>query len=142
MTKHQAHAKATELWGTRGTTPGDRVGCVSIRRKNVTDRFEVGYYVRGGRRDDGVYVHSNPVVMGKGPTWEIAFERAANPQLHLESVGAVSAAIVLAPDVVTAIEKYITTDWASCDPSKIGALNAVAYIGERVVALYQERKSQ
>jgi hypothetical protein len=36
-----------------------------------------------------------------------------------------------------AIEKYLDTNWSSTvDPSKFGALNAVAYIGECVVALY------
>lgn len=76
MTRREAHAKAHELWGTEGTAPGDRVGTVSIRRKNVTDRFEVGYYVRGGRRPDGVNVHSLPVILGRGPTWHQAFGRA------------------------------------------------------------------
>lgn len=37
--------------------------------------------------------------------------------------------------LVDAIRKYKATDWAKCDPSKIGAVNAVAYIGERVVDL-------
>lgn len=40
------------------------------------------------------------------------------------------------PDyLVDAIDKYVNTDWKDGrDPSKLGALNAVAYIGERLVA--------
>lgn len=45
--------------------------------------------------------------------------------------------ILLPEDIVAAIEKYVATDWAKQDPSKIGALNAVAYIGERLIALVQ-----
>lgn len=42
----------------------------------------------------------------------------------------------LPPDVVEAIDHYISTDWKDGrDPSKLGALNAVAHIGERVVAV-------
>jgi hypothetical protein len=37
--------------------------------------------------------------------------------------------------LIDAINKYVGTDWEDGrDPSKIGALNAVAYIGERLVA--------
>ena len=48
--------------------------------------------------------------------------------------------IVLDADLVASIERYVDTDWKACDPSKIGALNAVAFIGERVVAIYQAKK--
>lgn len=42
----------------------------------------------------------------------------------------------LPPDVVEAIERYVSIDWKDGrDPSKFGALNAVAHIGERVVAV-------
>lgn len=42
----------------------------------------------------------------------------------------------LPADVVVAVNKYHATDWSDGrDPSKFGALNAVAYIGERVIAL-------
>ena len=45
--------------------------------------------------------------------------------------------IDLPKQLCDAIEKYLDTNWSSgADPSKFGALNAVAYIGERVVALY------
>lgn len=38
-------------------------------------------------------------------------------------------------DLVEAIDNYLTTDWKDGrDPSKLGALNAVAYIGGRLVA--------
>ncbi len=39
------------------------------------------------------------------------------------------------PDyLIDAIDKYASTDWKDGrDPSKLGALNAVAYIGERLV---------
>lgn len=63
MTRYQARAKANALWETR-----DRVAFTSIRRKNVIDRFEVGYAIRGDRRF---------TVLGRGPSWEEAFARAA-----------------------------------------------------------------
>ena len=71
MTRYQAHAKAHALWGTHGITSADRVGCVLIRRKNVVDRFEVGYHVRDG----GPWT-----VMGKGASWEEAFARASRAE--------------------------------------------------------------
>jgi hypothetical protein len=44
--------------------------------------------------------------------------------------------------LVDAIESYLTTDWSDGrDPSKIGALNAVAYIGEQVARIYKARQS-
>lgn len=52
--------------------------------------------------------------------------------------------ITLQPYLVEAIAKYNATDWSDGrDPSKLGALNAVAYIGEHVAAhvkLHQPRK--
>lgn len=46
------------------------------------------------------------------------------------------------PDyLVDAIDKYTATDWKDGrDPSKLGALNAVAYIGERLVAELAEAR--
>jgi hypothetical protein len=45
------------------------------------------------------------------------------------------------PDyLVNAIDKYVATDWKGRDPSKIGALNAVAYIGERLVVELSEAR--
>lgn len=39
-------------------------------------------------------------------------------------------------DLVDAIDKYVATHWEDGrDPSKLGALNAVAYIGERLLAV-------
>lgn len=49
--------------------------------------------------------------------------------------------IVLPPDLRKAIEEYQATDYSDGrDPSKLGALNAVAYIGERLVAVWGTRK--
>jgi len=46
--------------------------------------------------------------------------------------------ITLPNDLADAIEKYLATDYNDGrDPSKLGALNAVSYIGERLVALYR-----
>jgi hypothetical protein len=46
--------------------------------------------------------------------------------------------ITISSDLADAIEKYAGTAWDDGrDPSKLGALNAVSYIGERLVALYQ-----
>lgn len=43
--------------------------------------------------------------------------------------------------LVDAIDKYVTTSWKDGrDPSKLGALNAVAYIGERLVAELAEAR--
>lgn len=58
MNKYSAQRKATSHWARLGIT------FVTIRHKSVTDRFEVGYWSK------------ERVVMGAGPTWEIAFDRA------------------------------------------------------------------
>lgn len=76
MTRKQAHAKAHALWGTSGAEPGDRFGFTVIRRKNVVDRFEVGYATRGKRAPSGMIMSHDWTVMGKGPSWEEAFARA------------------------------------------------------------------
>jgi hypothetical protein len=36
------------------------------------------------------------------------------------------------------IDKYLNTRWSSGPSSNIGALNAAAYIGERIIALYND----
>jgi hypothetical protein len=77
MTRREAHARAHQLWGTSGHEPGDRVGFTVIRRKNVVDRFEVGYYTRGGRTPGGTSLSHDWTVMGKGASWEEAFARAS-----------------------------------------------------------------
>ncbi len=47
--------------------------------------------------------------------------------------------LTIPSDLADAIERYAGTDWNDGrDPSKLGALNAVSYIGEQVVALYQQ----
>lgn len=62
MTRHLASARCRELWYRLGL-PFTR-----IRRKPTIDRCEVGYLSHG----------SNAVtVMGRGPSWEKAFERAS-----------------------------------------------------------------
>lgn len=44
--------------------------------------------------------------------------------------------IFLSADLVNAIERYARTNWKDGrDPSGIGALNAVAFIGERVAEI-------
>lgn len=48
--------------------------------------------------------------------------------------------ITLDAGLVAAIESYVDTDWKACDPSKLGALNASSYIGERVTAIYLAKK--
>ena len=81
MTRTQAHARALERWGTTGIAPGDRVGFVIVRRKSVVDRFEVGYYTRGGREPGGTLLSHDWKVMGKGTSWEEAFARAAPQEI-------------------------------------------------------------
>lgn len=80
MTTHQARIKANQLWGTPGTAPGDRVGFVVVRRKNVVNRFEVGHYARAGRAESGTLISTDYTVMGRGRTWEEAFARAATKE--------------------------------------------------------------
>ena len=58
MTRRSTHLRAARHWVHLGTT------FVTIRRKSVPDRFEVGY--RNGAR----------VVLGAGPSWEDAFDQA------------------------------------------------------------------
>lgn len=49
--------------------------------------------------------------------------------------------IRLPKHLVKAIDDYLDTDWKDGrDPSKLGALNAVAYIGERVAAIRARSK--
>lgn len=78
MTKHQAHRKANDLWGTPGREPGDRYGSVSLRTKKHEPRCVVGYHVRVANADPATrQVHTVTVVtMGLGRTWEEAFEAA------------------------------------------------------------------
>lgn len=78
MTTAQALAKANQLWGTPGTDPGSRVGFVVVRRKNVVDRFEVGHYARVGRVASGAVISTDYTLMGRGRSWEEAFDRAAH----------------------------------------------------------------
>ena len=63
MTKHQAWRKAQDRWGT-----AEHLGFTRIRQKSTVDRFEVGYFK----------AHSSepPVIVGSGPSWEVAFARA------------------------------------------------------------------
>lgn len=75
MNRSQARREAHRRWMTPGTNPGDRYGSVIIRRKNVPDRFEVGYEIRGGHSDSGAYLFEW-VIMGRGETWEAAFANA------------------------------------------------------------------
>jgi hypothetical protein len=42
-------------------------------------------------------------------------------------------------ELVRAIEHYLSTEWKT-GRGQLGALNAVAYIGERVIATYQAKK--
>lgn len=62
MTKHDAHMKAQRKWCIG---QGKRIALAVQRRKIIEDRCGVGYYE-----------HGLAVVLGAGPTWEIAFERA------------------------------------------------------------------
>jgi len=49
--------------------------------------------------------------------------------------------ITLPASLARAIEDYLDTDWDSGpDPSKLGALNSVSFIGERVAAIYAFRR--
>jgi len=51
--------------------------------------------------------------------------------------------ITISSDLADAIERYAGTDWNDGrDPSKLGALNAICYIGERLVAIYQSANSR
>jgi hypothetical protein len=51
--------------------------------------------------------------------------------------------IELTPSLIDAIERYNTTPWHDGrDPSKLGALNAVAYIGEQVAGLVRAAQAR
>jgi hypothetical protein len=67
VTKFQAFREAHQRWATSGISPTDRVAVVTLRKKNVVYRCEVGWYQRG----NGVRV-----VAGSGTTWEAAFAEA------------------------------------------------------------------
>lgn len=52
-----------------------------------------------------------------------------------------STSIALPDDLVAAIDAYLDADWTDGrNPSKLGALNAVAYIGECVASLRKEER--
>ena len=60
---------------------------------------------------------------------------------HLAKSGEVW--IALPADLVTEIERYLATGWRDGrDPSRLGALNAVAYIGESVAAIVANRSKK
>jgi hypothetical protein len=51
--------------------------------------------------------------------------------------------IDLPPDVVRAIEAYNATNWdggSAASPDSLAALNAVAFIGERVAAICKAKR--
>ena len=51
--------------------------------------------------------------------------------------------ITLPPNLISAIESYLDTNWDDGrDPSKLGALNAVSYIGERVAAIWAHQRGK
>jgi hypothetical protein len=51
--------------------------------------------------------------------------------------------VTLPSHIVDALENYVSTSWGDGrDPSKIGALNAVCWIGEQLVAVYAVAKSK
>lgn len=51
--------------------------------------------------------------------------------------------VTLPASLVAAIDDYNQTDWRDGrDPSRFGALNAVAFIGERVAALRATRRTK
>lgn len=77
MTHEQARSKAQSLWSryanlNRPHQVGDRTQVTCARHKNVVDRFEVGYREVISKNPEEWSV----VILGSGPTWEIAFDRA------------------------------------------------------------------
>jgi len=62
---------------------------------------------------------------------------AAVPRARAESVAGKELQLSLPKSLTDAIDAYVATDWrGGCDPSGYGSVNAVAYIGERISALY------
>lgn len=61
MTKYEAFIHAHNYWSGKG------LPFVRIKRKSSADRFEVGYHPAGV---------GAPVILGSGPSWEVAFDRA------------------------------------------------------------------
>jgi hypothetical protein len=77
VTRGQAQSKALTLWYRQANdgceTVGDRSGSTCIRRKTVADRFEVGFIELSSTR-------WTSTVLGRGPSWEAAFEMATGDQ--------------------------------------------------------------
>jgi hypothetical protein len=79
VTRHSAYLRAARHWTHLGIT------FVTVRRKSVVDRFEVGYW------------NKKRVVLGAGLSWEDAFDQAiaaADPRgdqrpSHGEAQGAI-----------------------------------------------------
>lgn len=73
MTKYAAHMRAHSMW-SRYTVSGvgRRIATTTLRRRSVADRCEVGYRELVSLTPE----RWEPTVMGRGATWEQAFERA------------------------------------------------------------------
>ena len=76
MTREEARKEAHRRWGDKGTTPGFHYGIVVLRQRKQSKRFEVGYALRRGLTNLGVYVASRHSICGRGNTWEEAFADA------------------------------------------------------------------
>ena len=76
MTREEARKEAHRRWGDNEAAPGFRYGRAVIRQKNQPKRFEVGYALRRGLTNLGVYVSSTHSICGRGDTWEAAFADA------------------------------------------------------------------
>lgn len=83
MTKHEAYLEAHRRWSQVSAGGiGTQSAWVSIRRKNVENRFQVGYLevlsVDFGTGEPNWY---KTVVLGTGPSWEAAFDSATRGAL-------------------------------------------------------------
>ena len=70
MTKIQARAEATRRWSSRGTFGSSAQVC--LRTKKHINRYMVGYLLW----KDAAHRLCDPLLIGEGSTWELAFPNA------------------------------------------------------------------
>jgi len=95
--------------------------------------------------DDQGELAASRVVIARMAAWANELEQDGHTQTARdirEKIAAAHAAdrsvvLSLTPGIVRAIDAYLEKEWTSSEIDRMGAMSAVSYIGERIVALYR-----